>query len=139
MGTLLRTAAWFGIKSIFLSPKCVDPFNSKVIRSAMGAHFYFSHFEYILNDDLFINLDKHKVEILGSDIKGNSINNLNYKIPKKWCLILGNESHGISKSIQKHITNTVNIPGFTNIESLNVSIAGGILMNILTLKKTVTK
>ena len=139
MGTLLRTAAWFGIKSIFLSPKCVDPFNSKVIRSAMGAHFYFSHFEYILNDDLFINLDKHKVEILGSDIKGNSINNLNYKIPKKWCLILGNESHGISKSIQKHITNTVSIPGFTNIESLNVSIAGGILMNILTLKKTVTK
>ena len=64
---------------------------------------------------------------------------MNYKIPKKWCLILGNESHGISKSIQKHITNTVSIPGFTNIESLNVSIAGGILMNILTLKKTVTK
>ena len=55
MGTLLRTAAWFGIQSVFRSPKCVDPFNSKVLRSAMGAHFYFSHFEaisdkQILND-----------------------------------------------------------------------------------------
>ena len=47
MGTILRTASWFGVKSIFYSSKCVDPFNSKVIRSAMGAHFYFSHLELI--------------------------------------------------------------------------------------------
>ena len=43
MGTLFRTAAWFGIDSVFLSDGCVDPFNSKVIRSGMGAHFSFKH------------------------------------------------------------------------------------------------
>ena len=40
MGTLLRTAEWFGLKNVILSPKCVDIYNSKVVRSAMGAHFY---------------------------------------------------------------------------------------------------
>ena len=40
MGTLLRTAEWFGINNIILSSNCVDLFNAKVIRSGMGAHFY---------------------------------------------------------------------------------------------------
>ena len=138
MGTILRTAAWFGIKSIFRSPDCVDPFNSKVIRAAMGAHFYFSHFDSVLNNDLLIDLKKSGVEILGTDMSGYSINSLDLSYPSDWCLVLGNESHGISESIKTYITKTVTIPGIDGMESLNVSVAGGILLNALTSIDVVT-
>lgn len=138
MGTILRTAAWFGIKSIFLSPKCVDVFNSKVVRSGMGAHFFFNHLEIVLNEVFFSNLNKYNIEILGSDTEGISIHKLNISDIKKWCLILGNESHGISDFSKEFITNTISIPGVIGMESLNVSIAGGIIINALISNKIVT-
>jgi len=132
MGTLLRTAAWFGIKSIFFSSDCVDPFNSKVVRSAMGAHFYFSHFEIVYRKKILDDYSKSGMEILGADIKGCSIYNLNLSNTKGWILILGSEAHGISKSTHNLITTMVTIPGVVGMESLNVSIAGGILLHALT-------
>ena len=42
MGTILRTALWFGIHNIAMSEGCIDPFHPKVVRGAMGAHFYLS-------------------------------------------------------------------------------------------------
>lgn len=131
MGTILRTAAWFGIKSIFRSPDCVDPFNSKVVRSAMGAHFYFLHFEKVINEDYWINLKKTKTEILGADIDGTSIYSLNLQKIKKWCIVLGSESYGLNDSTKNFITTKITIPGTNEIESLNVSVAGGILMSLL--------
>jgi len=138
MGTILRTAAWFGIKSVFRSPDCVDPFNSKVVRSAMGAHFYFSHFEAIIEENLLAELKKAGTKILGSKMKGQSIHTLDMSDSDGWCLILGSESHGISESAGNFITNTITIPGTKGMESLNVSVAGGILLHALTSLEVVT-
>jgi len=138
MGTLLRTAAWFGIQSVFRSPKCVDPFNSKVVRSAMGAHFYFSHFEAIIEEKLLAELKKTGIKILGSNMTGQSIHALDMSDSDGWCLILGSESHGISESVENFITNTITIPGAKGMESLNVSVAGGILLHALTSLEVVT-
>ena len=138
MGTLLRTAVWFGIKSVFRSSKCVDPFNSKVVRSAMGAHFYFSHFEVISEDKIFNDYIKSGMEILGSDVEGCPIHTLNLSNTKGWILILGNEAHGISKSACSMITTMVTLPGVKGMESLNVSVAGGILLHALTSPNVVT-
>jgi TrmH family RNA methyltransferase len=138
MGTILRTAAWFGIKSVFCSSDCVDPFNSKVVRSAMGAHYYFSHFDSVLYEKLFSDLSKNTIKIVGSDISGQSIDTLDLSDSLGWCLVLGNESHGISLPVRNFITNMVTIPGTENIESLNVSVAGGILLHALTSLKVVT-
>ena len=138
MGTLLRTAAWFGIKSVFFSPECVDPFNSKVVRSAMGAHFYFSHFEVVSEEKILDDYIKSRMEILGSDLKGCSIHTLNLSNIKGWILILGSEANGISKSAYRLITTRVTIPGNEGMESLNVSIAGGILLHALTYPHVVT-
>ena len=132
MGTLLRTAAWFGIKNIFRSPECVDPFNSKVVRSAMGAHFYFSHFEVIFEHKILDDYIESGMEILGSDMEGCSIHTLNLSNTKGWILVLGSEAHGISKSAHSLITKMVTIPGIKGMESLNVSVAGGILLQALT-------
>ena len=138
MGTILRTAAWFGIKSIFRSPECVDPFNSKVVRSAMGAHFYFSHFEATSEEKVLGDYTKAGMEIFGSDMKGSPIQSLNLETIKGWILILGNEAHGIGELSKSFITSTISIPGIEGLESLNVSIAGGILLHALTSQFSVT-
>ena len=138
MGTILRTAAWFGIKSIFRSPECVDPFNSKVVRSAMGAHFYFQHFDVLSENKVLGDCKKAGLEILGSDMKGSSIQSLNLQTAKGWILILGNEAHGLGELAQTFITSTISIPGIEGMESLNVSVAGGILLHTLTSQLSVT-
>ena len=138
MGTILRTAAWFGIKSIFRSPECVDPFNSKVVRSAMGAHFYFSHFDAIPEEKLLGDYSETGMEILGSDMKGNPVQTLNLEATEGWVLILGNEAHGIGELSKSFITSTISIPGIEGLESLNVSVAGGILLHALTAQFSVT-
>ena len=138
MGTILRTAAWFGIKSIFRSPECVDPFNSKVVRSALGAHFYFSHFEATSEEKVLGDYTKAGMEIFGSDMKGSPIRSLNLQAAKGWILILGNEAHGLGELAQTFITSTISIPGIEGMESLNVSVAGGILLHTLTSQLSVT-
>ena len=138
MGTLLRTAAWFGIKSVFRSTECVDPFNSKVVRSAMGAHFYFSHFEAITEENIINDFTKSCIEVLGADKEGSSIHSFNVSDTKGWILVLGNEAHGISKSARGLVSTMVTIPGVKGMESLNVSVAGGILLHALTSSDVVT-
>ncbi len=138
MGTLLRTAAWFGIKSVFRSPECVDPFNSKVIRSAMGAHFYFSHFETITKENIKSNFIKAGIEVFGADMEGNFTHSLDVSDSKGWILVLGSEAHGIREPVRSLITTKVTIVGVKGMESLNVSVAGGILLHALTSSDVVT-
>ena len=132
MGTILRTAAWFGIKSIFYSINCVDPFNSKVVRAAMGAHFYFSNFESNARREILNDFQNQGIDILGAQLDGKSLETLSKINFTKWILVLGNEAHGISNEIKPFISTNISIPGIPGMESLNVSIAAGILMHRLT-------
>ena len=129
LGTLLRTAEWFGIQNILLSEDCVDIFNPKVIRSGMGAHFYLnSIYKGSLSNKLF-NLQNMGYSILGADKNGSPLSKLNLK--GKWVLIIGNEANGLSLNIKNSITDLISIPGKGNIESLNAAVAGSILLNTL--------
>ena len=115
-------------KSIFYSSKCVDPFNSKVIRSAMGAHFFFSHLELISKLEQFEKFKSMNIEILGAEMDGKPVRSsvdLNYS---KWMLVLGNEAHGISDDVREYISTSISIEGCSELESLNVSVAAGILL-----------
>ena len=124
MGTLFRSAAWFGFTHIALSPDCVDPFNPKVVRAGMGAHFRLS-----IHNNIELNLfaDSHK--LIGADHRGNDI--FDFKSPNKFVLILGSEAHGLSKHIQGGLDQTIAIKKTGFGESLNVGIAGAILMEKL--------
>jgi TrmH family RNA methyltransferase len=127
MGTILRTAEWFGVKNVIFSPKCVDPYNSKVIRSAMGAHF---HLNQIVQDNLIKTIPKLKNEgftIIGADMDGIPLNK--FSPPKKWALVLGNEAHGLSPHIKPLLDESVTISKSGNIESLNVAVSSGIILN----------
>jgi TrmH family RNA methyltransferase len=124
MGTLLRTSVWFGIQNIILSKQCVDIYNPKVVRSGMGAHFYLKS---ISNQPLNHFKDSHT--IIGADQNGNSINNFEIETP--WVLILGNEAHGLSKNNKELLDYIISIPKVGYGESLNVAVAGGIIMEKL--------
>ena len=132
MGTLLRTAAWFGIDSVFFSPNCVDPLSSKVLRSAMGAHFHLKSLITISPDDLFEKYTNAGYAVLGSDMNGESLQNLQIDLDKGWILILGSEAQGMRDSVRSHVTHSLSISGYGNMESLNVAVAGGILLHGLT-------
>jgi len=125
MGTILRTALWFGIHNIVLSEACIDPFNPKVVRGAMGAHF---HISWIGTMPLCAFTD---YTVLGADYRGNSILAVK-KIPDKWVLVMGSEAHGISSDVHDKLDQLIAIPKVGTGESLNVGVSMGILLHCLT-------
>ena len=128
LGTIFRTCAWFGIKTIILSKNTTDAFNPKCLRAGMGSHFYFHHILKGNNQDIIELLSKNNLNILCADLEGDSINDINIK-DKRWALILGSEANGISDDFLKY--NKVTIKRNGSLESLNVSIACGIILHQL--------
>jgi len=125
MGTILRTAVWFGVDQVILSSGCIDLFNPKVVRSAMGAHFHLSWAGELSIDAL------EGYSRLGANQRGEPIQDLN-PIPKKWALIMGSEAHGLSSEAKNAIDQMIAIPSVGSGESLNVGVAMGILLHNLT-------
>ena len=122
MGTLIRTALAFNYDLVLTSENCVSIYNDKVINSSKGAIFAIPVRKGKLSDY------KNTHQIIVSDLSKDAIDFNNLKLEKRFVLVLGNESHGVSKENKKLATNSVIIP-ISNIDSLNVSVAGGILMN----------
>jgi len=128
LGTLLRSADWFGIKNIALSENCIDIYNPKALRGGMGSHFRLS-----IHENILLNTFKESQHtIIGAFQKGDSIYDLDRKKVTPWILVIGNEAHGINKNNINHINLTVTIPKFGSGESLNAAVAGSILLYHLT-------
>ncbi len=129
MGTLLRTAAWLNIKNIALSVDSADPFNNKVVRSAMGAHTYINIYQKI---DVVTFIKKGYL-LIGADQNGKSqLEDTEYT--KKIMLCLGSEAEGFDKSFKNNLDRLISIKKIGQGESLNVAIAGSILMNEISIK-----
>jgi len=127
LGTIMRTSVWYGVNSIALTHNTVDPFNLKCMRSAMGAHFYLNN---IIQDNYLniINYLKNNYKnIYVADMQGENLNKI--KSNGNWALILGSEAHGININFQQFKQITIKKIG--QLESLNVSVASGIVMNHL--------
>ena len=135
MGTILRTCSWFGYYDIMLSDKCVEFYNPKTIRSGMGSHF---HMNSIYKDNIkniMKYLSENNYEIIVANLNGTKLNN--YKIKnKKWALVLGNESKGLSSESLNASNVSLTIDGNKTMESLNVAEAGSIIMHDLYHKST---
>ncbi len=128
LGTIIRTADWFGVNCIILSEDCVDPYNEKVVRSSMGSIFRVSIFQ---SNDLEKTLDnlktKHGYDLIGLVMKGDSISKSTSS--SKNVYVFGSESHGIRADIEKKLDKKYTIPGIGKAESLNVGVSVGILLN----------
>lgn len=128
LGTIIRTADWFGIKHIICSEDTVDAYNPKVTQSTMGS-FLRIKTHYIDLENFFKKEVPKELNIYGALLDGETI--YNHKFPGKGILIIGNESKGISDKIAHFVTHRISIPAHQNskAESLNASVAASILMN----------
>lgn len=124
LGTLMRTALALGWDAIYFMPGTCDPFNEKTLRAARGAHFKISLVK--VSEEEFLKwIKEHNVQSLVADIRGEVPEKIAFA-PQR-VLILGNEAHGASSKMrQSSLPVTIPMPG--EMESLNVAIAGGILL-----------
>ena len=121
MGTIIRTALALGFDGIIYSQGSVSPYNEKVISATKGAIFSLPIKEGKLEDL------KGEYQIIVSALHEKSIDIKDVKPNGKFVLVLGNEAHGVSKNTLKLADIVTHIP-INNIESLNVAVAGAILM-----------
>ncbi len=122
LGTIIRTADWFGIKQIYCSENCVDAYNEKVVRSTMGSIARVS----ILKCDISEILKDFNGRKYGAVLDGKHLAHFTDITPG--IIVIGSESHGISVAIQKLLTDKISIKGRGKAESLNAAIATGIFL-----------
>ncbi|HDP67294.1 MAG TPA: RNA methyltransferase [Candidatus Marinimicrobia bacterium] len=125
LGTILRTARWFGVRHVLLSPNSADPFSPKVVRGSMGAIFYISIRQNVAPDDLFDYCIQQNIAVFCADPTGAPVLE---NMPKRWGLVLGNESHGLPEAVKHVAHDIIAIPKYGNGESLNVAVSAGILL-----------
>lgn len=125
LGTLIRLAAWFGVTCIYCSPQTVDMYNPKVVQASMGS---FGQVPLVYTE-LEAVLQMAEAPVLGAFMDGKSI--YSSELPIESFLVMGNEAHGISPSIERQISQRIGIPQFAEektMESLNVAMATGICL-----------
>ncbi len=130
LGTIIRSAAWFGIKNICCSEDSVDCYNPKVIQASMGAILRVNIFYTDLRK-LLEKATENNSKVYGAMIEGKSI--YTQTLDNKGIILLGNESKGISKDLLHFVTDRIMIPKFgeaqPGIDSLNVSMAATVIFS----------
>lgn len=126
LGTILRTIDSIGLKQVIVSSVTADPYNPKVVRSTMGAIYRVN----IIRVDNLVktinNIKKHKYEVIATSLNTDkSIYDINYN---KKVIVIGNESNGVSSEILDIADKKVKIPMLGKTESLNASVATGIIL-----------
>jgi len=131
MGTIIRTADWFGIDGIFASADSVDIYNSKVIRGTMGALFHVPVKENVTIYDELNVLKQNNFKIIGT-VSEDGIPLGQFKKPEKTVLLVGNEARGLNPELDRIIDSKICITRKGKGESLNAAIAAGITLYHLT-------
>lgn len=129
VGTLVRSALAFGMDTIVLGDNSVDLYNDKLIRSTQGAIFAINIYSKNLKD-VITELKNDKIYVIGTSL--NKAIPL-YEVGKmsKYAILLGNEGSGVDPDLLKKTDVNVIIPMTKKIDSLNVGVAGGIIMHYM--------
>ena len=135
LGTIIRTADWFGIKHIICSLQTADAFAPKVVQATMGSIGRVN--VHYCDIPSFLNTLPPNTPVYGAMLNGDSVYSLD--LGDNGVVIMGNEGNGISREVQKLVTKKITIPSFQtgNIiaDSLNVSIATAIICSEFYRKK----
>lgn len=126
LGTIIRTACWFGIEQIILSESCVDIYNPKVTQATMGTLLH-TKVSYQNLTNLFKN--NKNIPIYATSLKGELLDKSKTYPPG--FILIGNEAKGISKTLLDLSTHHIKIKGSGKAESLNAAVATGIILNYL--------
>jgi tRNA G18 (ribose-2'-O)-methylase SpoU len=128
LGSIIRLAAAFGVHGLIVTPQSADPFSRRCVRVSMGNIFYLPTYETNrLTEDLAY-FRGRGFRIIGCHQSPGSVDVRKYHWPKRVVMVLGNEANGIPLEIQQQCDQHVEIPIVSQIDSLNVSTAAGILL-----------
>jgi TrmH family RNA methyltransferase len=128
LGSIIRTADWFGIKEIICSKDCVDLYNPKVVQATMGSMARVNVTYWPLED--YLPQMQGKVPVYGASLDG--VNLYSQKFAETAIIVIGSESHGISENLKPYISSMITIPGVreqknAGAESLNASVAAALI------------
>ena len=127
MGTIIRTAAAAGMGGVICLKGCVDIYNLKVLRATMGTIFQIPLITGKDVKDFIKQTAENTYKLIACDISGKKYHHqLQYDFPHM--IIIGNEAHGIRTSLLDAVDYIVKIPLYGEVESLNASVAGGIII-----------
>lgn len=124
LGTLIRTAHGLGWDGIIITPESVDPFNDKALRAAKGSTFFIPIF-YKSHQEIQKHIQQKKFVPYLAALEGKRLSSCTFAKPLM--LILGSESMGVG-SWARSLKNKITIPLTRDSDSLNVAVAGGIIM-----------
>lgn len=124
-GTIIRTADWYGIRKIVVSPETADFYSSKVISSTMGSftrvQIYYTELDpYLAACDL---------PVYGAFLDGLNVHEVPFA--RGGLVVIGSESHGISGGLGRFISERITIPRYGSAESLNAAIATAVICDNL--------
>ena len=126
LGTILRTLDSANLKQVVVSKNTVDSYNSKVVRSTMGAIFRVKRIESDNLVDTLNEIRENGFEIMCTSLEGSkSVYDVDFN---KKVIVIGNEANGVSKEVQDMADVRVKIPMLGKTESLNASVAAGIMI-----------
>ena len=123
LGTIIRTADWFGIQHIICSAHTADMYNSKVVQSTMASLGRVN----LVYTDIAQWLSAHRlVPILATTLEGKPVHTLEQM--KEAIIVIGNEANGISDNVLIQASEKITIQGYGHAESLNAAVATGIVL-----------
>ncbi|MFK7845038.1 MAG: TrmH family RNA methyltransferase [Rhodothermales bacterium] len=130
VGTIIRTAAWFGIEGVLASEATADFYNPKVIRSSMGGLWDITLARVANLPGTLNTLKEAGMQMVCADLNGKPL--ADWQPATQTVLVVGGEANGISKWVQSVVDAAVTIPGAEHkkgAESLNAGMAAGIIMH----------
>ena len=127
LGSILRSADWFGIDAVLLGKGCVELHNEKLVRSTVGSIFHLPIVEGLDLPATLAALKQKGFVITALSGDGEKIYS-ELEIQGPTVFVLGNEAHGVSADVRRHADLIVRIPRIGRAESLNVGVACGIVL-----------
>lgn len=121
LGTIIRTADWYGIQKIIASLETADFYSSKVVASTMGS---FARVK-VFYTELAAYLGGQQHRLFGAFLDGMDVHRVDFG--DGGLILIGNESRGISPELEGFVTDRITIPRYGQAESLNAAIATGII------------
>ena len=129
LGSIIRSAAAFGVEHIVMTDDCADIYNPKTVRSAMGSLFKIPNISVVADIHSFIRIARmNGRRVYSAELNPDAISLDNVTLSKTDLVIIGNEGHGIPQDVSKECDSAIYIPISSMTESLNASVAAAIFM-----------
>lgn len=125
LGTIIRTADWFGVKNIICSKECADCYNPKVVQATMGSLARVN----IIYTDLTAFIKQHNIPVYAATLGGKDISSVQLK---EAVILIGNEGKGVKEELLALSAEQITIPKYGDAESLNAAVACGIILSNVT-------